>query len=147
MKRILLILTICLPLLTVAQVQQPPTTGGYNVSSSQVTLYRNGTGIDANLRIFGGSTYGYFDVPTLRKVASRTFVSDTTNRYINLNSGDDLSFNSAQWRDKNQVNYYSTYNPAFPLVSADPAKPFGYFWMGTVLVDKSTNTGIMRATQ
>lgn len=80
-------------------------------------------------------------------IASRAFVSDTTNRYINLNSGDDLSFNSAQWRDKQQVNYYCSYNPAFPLVSADPTKPFGYFWMGTVLVDKTTGTGIMRATQ
>lgn len=74
MKRIILLLITLLPLIGSAQVVAPPTTGGYNVSSSQVTLYRNGTGIDANLRLFGGSSYGYFDVPTFRKVYNRAQV-------------------------------------------------------------------------
>lgn len=81
MKRILLFITL-LPLIALAQVQQPPTTGGYNVSSSQVTLYRNGTGIDANLRLFGGSLYGYFDVPTLRKVYTRAQIDSIANTAI-----------------------------------------------------------------
>lgn len=99
-----------------------------------------------------GLTYRWNTTTALWEViaygdVTKSYVDDTATRYVNISNVDDIGFNSNLWRDKKQVNFYCVYNIGFPPVISAPAKPVGYFWMGKVLVDKTTNTGLMEATQ